>query len=477
MVDIKNNWVDVEFSTISLGDKRLDRRAIEIAKSFSSNPSGTIPNSCKGWSETHAAYCFFSNHKVTAKKILAPHIDSTLKRASEHKVVLAIQDTTSMNFTGLEATSGLGEVGDSKNNNAKGLINHNTYLVSEQGVPLGLIDQDIWARKTSKFKDPVKRAKGQIIQKESMKWLRALRKTSDLTKNLDDTCIVHIADREADIYNLFEELKELKENFIVRAKSNRRINKKSRGSEDGQKLFSRLDQEKAIGTVEIEVNDSSSSPKKRVARLELKALSFTLTPPRAKSIKDHNFKNKKISLTIVSAKEVLNDGISEPINWTLLTNTKIESADQILYCVMCYAKRWTIEVYHRILKTGCRVESIRFNSAEKIKMYAAFLAVIAWNIHWITLHARQIPNEKADLIFSLEDQEILQKMFVKKKRGRKKQLTVKDCLILVGRLGGFLARKSDGLPGAEVLWRGLTRLHELKYGLELLNANDFKTYV
>ena len=466
-----SSWVDSEFSSISLGDKRLNRRAISIGKSLSSNPSGSIPSSCIGWSETHAAYSFFSNPKVSSEKILAPHIESSLERASRHRVVLAVQDTTSLSFTGHKATSGLGEVGNSRYQNAKGLINHNTYLLSDSGVPLGLIDQDIWDRKTSKVKNSVIRTKTPIHKKESIKWLKALNKTSEMTSRLENTKVIHVADREADIYSLFDELECLDEKFIIRARCNRRINKSSRGSFDGEKLFDRLEQEKSLGTIEVEVNEKSSPSRKRTACLELKALSFSLTAPRAKSMKSHRFKSERLPLTVVSAVEVKSDGELAGINWILLTNTDIQTKEQVHYCVECYSKRWTIEVFHRILKTGCRVESVRFNCARKIKAYAAFLAVVAWHLHWLTLHTRETPKEKADKIFSKEDQEILRKILLKKTRGKKKQFTIKDCVILLARLGGFLARKSDGLPGAEVLWRGLTKLHYIKHGLNCMEHN------
>ena len=149
-------------------------------------------------------------------------------------------------------------------------------------MPLGLIDQDIWDRKTSKVKNSVIRTKTPIYKKESIKWLKALNKTSEMTSCFENTKIIHVADREADIYSLFDELECLDEKFIIRARCNRRINKSSRGSFDGEKLFDRLEQEKSLGTIEVEVNEKFSPSRKRMACLELKALSFSLTAPRAK---------------------------------------------------------------------------------------------------------------------------------------------------------------------------------------------------
>ena len=469
-LEMENHWVEKEFSGLSLGDKRLNNRATKIAKSLSENPQATIPQVCKGWNETHAAYAFFNNPKISKDKILAPHIQSTLNRASHEKVALAIQDTTSLNFTNLVKTDGLGEIGDSR---GKGLICHNTYLVSEEGLPLGILDQELWNRKKSKFKDDVKRPNTPIKKKESYKWQKALKKVSNITSNLKKTKIIHVADREADIFTFFEEAKCIDEDFIVRVAQNRRINKKSRASSDGEMLFASLDRENPLETVEIEVNDRSAPTRKRMAKIELRAKKFDFNAPRAKAMSTHNFRHEKLPLSVISAKEIDCEDIARPIHWILVTNVEIKSAEQILYCVKSYSIRWTVEVFHRILKTGCRVESIRFDNADKIKIYASFSSIIAWHIHWLTFFTRTEPNKHADKLFEPNDQKMLRSIFEKPKKGRKKRLIIKDCVIYIARLGGFLARKHDGFPGAEVIWRGLIRFQEWKFQLKYLKEQGF----
>lgn len=472
------SWVDTEFSTIALGDRRLNDRAGKILLSLSNRPQTKIPDACKGWNETHSAYRFFSNQKVTAEQILAPHIEASLLRASQFKVVLAVQDSTSLNFTGLKSTSGLGNIGDSANNgHAKGLINHNTYLVSDCGVPLGLMDQEIWARDVSKCKNPAVCIETPIHQKESIKWIAALQRASRLTSSLNNTCVIHVGDREADIYELFDEAKACDQKFIIRVQHNRIINKKSKHSNDGEKLLERLAKEKPLAREEVEIKDRKSPDHTRAALFEFRTLSFTLTIPRIKSSKCHSVHAEKLQLTVVSATEVQQDDETDPINWVLLTNVDVNCAEQVQYCVQCYARRWSIEVFHRILKTGCRVESVRFNASDKIKIYAAFLGIVAWHIHWLTLYAREHSQEKADVIFTQNDQEILRKISKKPTPGRRKQLTIIDCVIYIAKLGGFLARKSDGFPGAEVLWRGLTRFADLKQSLKQLSCNGHMSYV
>lgn len=465
----KEDWVKAEFLGISLGDQRLNKRAVTIASSLSKNPKGTIPEVCKKWADIKGAYCFFSNKKVTQKKILAPHVISTLGRARLEKVVLAIQDTSSLNFNNLLKTENLGEIGDSR---ARGLICHSSYLVNDEGDPLGLLDQEFWARKTSEFKDPEKRTETDIKKKESYKWQKSLQKTHKLTESLDQTHVISIADREADIFTFYEEAKLMEESFIIRVKHNRRVDKKSRASNDGDRLFASLENSKPIDTVELEINDRSAPNRKRTAKLELRAKEMEFNAPRAKSMTKHNFRLEKISLTVISVREIKSED-KAPIHWVLVTNVEINSPEQILYCAKCYSHRWAIEVFHRILKTGCRVESIRFNDADKIKTYATFASILAWHIHWLTYLARKFPENEPTQLLDEEDQELLRTAVEKqekkpKKRGRKKKLKVKDCILYIAKLGGFIGRKNDGFPGPEVIWRGLVRFLEMKHFLQTL---------
>ncbi|MCX6126762.1 MAG: IS4 family transposase [Proteobacteria bacterium] len=473
------DWVSNEFSSLHLGDKRLNERAKKVASIFSENPQASIPAAFANWNDTHAAYTFFSNPKVTDKKILEAHTDATLERASNCSVVLAIQDSTSFNFTRLKSTQGLGKIGDSTNGNGRGLVCHHTYLVNDEGVPLGTMNREVWDRETSRFKSRVKRAKAPIEEKESFKWLKALRHTSLRMSHLKQTCVIHVCDREADIYELFEEAKTLEENFIVRVRSNRQINKSSKYSSDGEKLFRHLMKSKPLGEIEVEVNERSSPDRKRIATLTMRAIRCDLTPPHARPNLDHRLAHKKISLTVISAREDTSDNTLEAIDWKLITNVEVSSLEQVAYCVKCYSHRWSIEVFHRILKTGCRVEDSRFATATRIKTYIAFLAIVAWRIHWLAHYSRKHPDASADVGFTENDQKLLRILILKdlKKPGRKKKLTMQDCVILLARLGGFLARRGDGNPGSEVLWRGITKFCELKKNLKHLQDQALGTYV
>ena len=472
------HWAANELESANFNDARLNKRAIKVLTNLSNKPQSSIPESCKSWTDVCGAYRFFDNEKVTSEKILNPHYDACLSRCSEFKVVLVAHDTSSANYSGLQKTIGLGEVGDSKNcPNAQGLIMHTAYAVTPDRLALGLLDQVIWARETSKFKDPIARNKAPIEEKESYKWIRSLKSVSERTSRVSGTQFIHVMDREADIFEVFSEAKDLEETFIIRARLNRRVDKKSRGSSDGEPLFAKIAKSKPLGKVSIEIPTRNFLEGKRQALAEVRAQQVVVPAPRARSMKDHKFKDEALTLTVISVNEIKSEDVEpeELINWTLLTNVPIEAAEEVLVCIDYYCCRWQIEVFHRILKTGCKVEETKFSDAKKIMSFIALMSIVAWHLHWMNIIARVLPKTSPDLVFTKQEQAVLSMLVLKKKPSRR--ATLKDYLILLARLGGFLARKGDGMPGPEVLWRGWRNLNDAMVTLRIASETGLPTYV
>ena len=467
-----DDWACSELHSVSLGDKRLNSRSISILKAFSENPESSIPESQRNWSETHAAYRFLGNDKVTHDALIKPHRESSLKRMAEHRIVLAVQDTTSLNFSGLQLTEGLGRIG-SDDNGAKGVLVHTTYALSDQGLPLGTLHQRVWQRENKKVRKH--NSKISSRDKESSKWIDTIQDIANFTEPLKQTTVIHVMDREADFYELFAETKDLEQNFIIRGHVNRRINRTSRRSNDGCRLRQQLALQNPLGTVELEVKAKDEIENKRSALVQLRALQFKLTPPKNKPLKVHSFKHHEVELTAVQVTEIIQDEeVLEPINWILITNVTIKEPEDVLLCVQYYCCRWQIEVFHRVLKTGCRIESCRFSTVKKIHVYLALLTIVAWRLHWMTLLGRVAPEANASLVFTAQEQTILSKLILKSRVPKNYRLV--DFIVLLARLGGFLNRKSDGFPGAQVLWRGWHKLRDFMHNLALIQGSD-ATYV
>jgi len=467
------NWAAREFCDISLGDERLNKRAVNILQALSDNPQASIPEASRNWSDAFGAYRFFDNDKVDHQSLLKPHISACLDRMVECDLVLAIQDTSSLNYTHLKQTD-LGPIGDSTHS-AKGLLMHTTYAVSGDGLPLGILDQELWSRKNRTGKRAKKGKNIPLKDKESNKWFKSLQRVASLTEGLRRSKILHVMDREGDIYDLFSEAKHLDEMFLIRSMHNRKVDKTSRGTSDGSLLFDKIANSSSLGTVDLEVNSKGGSNSRRFAEVDLRAVQFKVTAPRGKSMETHEYKNESVELTAIRVQEIREVDDPDSINWTLITNVKIGSIDDILMSVKYYCLRWEIEVFHRILKTGCKVEKCRFSTSEKIQSYVGLQSIIAWRIHWLTLLARTTPESPAELAFTKKEQDLLSQIVNKKPLA--KPINISDCVTLLARLGGYLDRKSDRPPGAEVIWRGWLKLADLLKNLAAIEEARGNTYV
>lgn len=171
----EGQWIPVEFASADLGDGRLNERLLNILDAFSSMPNGSIPEACKTWAQIKGAYRFLNNRKVSPDKILAPHQIRTQERIAQEKIVLAIQDTTSLNYTSHPETEGLGPI--STNQKLQGMLVHTTLALTPDRVALGIIQQQTWVRDEKEYGKRHKRRERCIEEKESGKWLSSLAAT------------------------------------------------------------------------------------------------------------------------------------------------------------------------------------------------------------------------------------------------------------------------------------------------------------
>lgn len=370
--------------------------------------------------------------------------EATLKRLkqAESEVILAVEDTTSFNFTHHPATTGLGVI---ENNRSTGFYAHTTLAVSETGVPLGLFSQEVWRRDKSAPKVPDAHKKLPITQKESMKWLTGLYKTQ-----ASPCQVIVIGDREADVYELFQEAKNTDTDLIIRAKSNRCL--MSEG-----KLFEALDPQEFVATFEVEVARQVNQ-EKRVAQVGLRYGSVTLRPPqRPKS--SRAFILTPLTLQVVEVTEIDAPAGVEAIHWLLLTTLAINNVEDAQRVVRFYTYRWVVERFHYVLKSGCKLEHSQLKSYDALTRFLALCSHQAWHILELTYQARVTPHEPCDSLLSPEQWQALQ-------AHQTGQLslscpTLEEATRSIAQLGGFIGRKSDGFPGVKVLWRGWQRLNDL----------------
>jgi len=470
------SWAHEEFADVNLGDKRLDARLINLCDRFSDAPESPINQACADWAETKAAYRFFQNENVDVAKILAAHRSKTAKRASKHKTVLAIQDTSYFIYTAHPKTEGLAKISVNKGKRVKeidcnGLLMHTCLAVTTEGLPIGILDQKIFSRKLhpeKKRRDKNYRPHEHlpIEEKESYKWLETLAHTKEV---VGDTEVVTVCDREADLYDFFRLSDEIECPVLVRAKADRVINRKSRFAEKtGVKLWEHMGQRPESGcyTIDIPRRSKAKHSKEREARTATVAVRFgslCLNPPRNRRRRDDEHL-PDIELNAVYVLENNPPEGDEPVEWMLLSNVPVTSFEEAYEKVRWYALRWRIEMYHKVLKSGFRVEECRLGDAERLIRYLTVMSIVAWRLFMITLIARTDPNTPCSTLLAEPEWKVL---FLKTNRNKplpQKAPSIGEAVIWVAKLGGYLARKSDGPPGTITLWRGWKRLTDLTEG-------------
>lgn len=439
------SWAKNEFGIINFGDKRLSTRLLKIADSFINSPECSINQAFEDWHQSKAAYRFFQNDAISESKILDSHIAKTVERAREYPIILAIQDTSYISYKNHKKTKGLGVIAArtrSKTTNFKshGLVMHTTFAVTTEGLPLGLLDQKISSRALlDEDKKELKRRSHNtalpIEEKESIRWITSLENSTNHL-GLKNIKLITICDREADIYDLFEVACTNQSHFVVRASQNRKVNKKSTYSEkSGEKLWDLMSNVPCLGEIQIDI-PARDDKAKRTANLEVKFSNFVMNPPK-NHIKSKTRKLPNLKLSAVYVIEKYPSFNEEPISWMLLTNLSINNFEEAVDTISWYCLRWRIEIFHKILKSGLKVEGCRLQTADRLIRFLTIMSIIAWRIFFIALVARTNPNLPCTTILANEEWKVLYTKIHKTKHYPKIPPTIKKAVRWIAQLGGF----------------------------------------
>ena len=448
------SWAIEEFKNMRIRCGRLLKRFILTMLTLSAKPNLSISAASSCMAEAKAIYRMVDNEALTDEIIIETAKNATIARIihSEEKTVLAVQDTTTFNYSNLKATTGLGAIGGHEN--SRGLIAHSTIAVLPSGLPLGLLDQEVWARDPEEKNNKDKSRP--IEEKESFKWIRAMEKSNSGIP--EDIKVINVCDREGDMFEFFASATESNKNYLVRAVSNR-------NTQDG-KLFDVVKEEEPAGVIVVDIpRDTRNNVKARKAALEIRFTKANiLVPPLLKN----RYKDMDgIELYIVHALETQlpeeylleNEGteintVKDPIEWLLVTNVPTETFDDAIERIKWYIQRWKIERFHYVLKTGCEVEELQFETADRIIKLISMYSIIAARLLCITYLARTNPDISCEVVLEEYEWQLLYCMAHRTKKVPEKVPTVKEAVSYLAKLGGFLGRKGDGDPGVKVIWRG-----------------------
>jgi Transposase DNA-binding/Transposase Tn5 dimerisation domain len=447
----EQTWGEREFRAVELGDKRLERRLKVVAEDLAARPQAPLNQASADWAATKAAYRFFENPKASEEKIFAAHRTCTVQRLQGRPVVLAIQDTSYLNYSHHPQTRGLGPIGDSRSD-AQGLLMHSTLVATPEGLPLGLLSQKLWVRTSYSQQSARERKNTAIEQKESYRWLEALQETMAWAPASSQ--VVTLCDREADIYEFLAKAQHLEAKVVLRGAWDRHIE-----HDDFPRLWSLLAGQAVAGYLTIELPAREKRQPRR-ARLALRFTAVTLTPPqRHRAAVPHPLPS--LALSAVYVKEVTPPPGEPALEWMLLTNLVVHTVEEALQRVEWYRRRWLVEEFHKILKSGCRIEACRLQTAQRLMRYVTLCSVIAWRLYWLTHSHRMAPTAPATTILAPEEIAALQTLSSGPLPSAPSLLTTREAVRLIAKLGGFLGRRHDGEPGITVIWRGWQRLSDL----------------
>jgi len=420
-------WLGDEVVSAGLPDKRLARRLHRLLDQMSAAPGQPVPAACGDWAATKAAYRFFDNPRVTEQGVMAGHFAATAMRvAANEGPILILQDTTEFIYSRAQP----GKIGFTKTINAGaykagqpnvrtlcGMLMHSSLAVTLTGTPLGLTAVKFWTRKKFKgtwtLKRHVNPTRVPIETKESYRWLENLRQSIALV-GAPERC-VHVGDRESDIYELFCLAQDLGTRFLVRVQTNRLAAAPGDAEPERgvQRVFEQLSAVPWAGRHCVKIGQDET------ACVHVKFATIETMPPVGKQ--------KRYSpqlLTYVHAFEIDPPADRPPIDWKLVTNLPVDDLAAAVEKLGWYALRWKAEVFHKVMKSGCRAEAARLETAERLAKFLALITVVSWRIFFLTMSARAKPSAAPDSVLTGAEIAALERIDATRTRPRLQRFTL-----------------------------------------------------
>lgn len=466
--------VPTQFTKAELGDARRTRRLVAIARCIQPKPDATFPEAMGDDAGAEGFYRFIRNKLVEWAAVFDAHASATAREIDRHKWVLAVHDTTQVHYNGEQCRKGLART----SNGQSTFYGHFCLAVTADGTrrPLGALGVLPMVRQVIDGEKCL--VSGDIrFAKESAKWAELVWQV--MATNEAYSHLIHVFDREGDIYDLLEPMNRLGALFIARSYHNRVLKPPKAGGPD------RLDDVAIEGPVlhlrtAVLSKRTEQRPKdaclkhpprlERIATLEVRVARVTIKRPPSAS------KNLPDSLTInlVRTREKNPPAGEKPVDWALYTNLPIDTEEQVAWIVENYRARWEIEDFFKALKTECALEERQLESLETLLVAMSILipfAVRVMSMRWASRHNPDLPAENE---FTGDEIAVI--------RARSPKMSAKPTIyetyMELARLGGFL--KSNGQPGFRILARAIRKLEEMVTGYRIalgLPIQPFHCYI
>ncbi len=462
-------WVLDEMKTADLKDKRLSNRLKEVLSQLGGHPTASIPAACGGHAEMTAAYRLFDNDHATFEAILQPHSDATRQRIAGHAVVVAAHDTSEIDVTRPEQK--VVGAGPMDGGTRWGAFLHPLHAFTPDGTPLGTLHAQTWVREEGPPKcaslSRRERAAIPMEEKESYRWIEMLRRAGEEAQRCPSTQMVCVADSEADIYELLAEAttEPHRVDWIVRACQNRAVQRENGQETAGKHLREHVLAQPVLCTHTIQVRGRTAKvscetrgrrqPRQsRQAEMEVRAARVTLRPPwRA----DREL--PAVTVNVVLVREVDPPENDVPVEWLLLTSLPVDEVEQVRQVIQYYCVRWMIEVFFRVLKSGCRVEERRFEHIDRLLPCLAVYMIVAWRTLYVCRLGRGCPDISCEAVFEPAEWKSVWKV-IHRTTPPSVPPRLGEMVRLVAQLGGYVNRTRSDPPGPQTIWIGMQRMHD-----------------
>lgn len=465
-----NEWAEVHFGEAELDDQRRVNRLVTIATALVLYPGRSFPQLFASRSDVKATYKLLSRPEATPDALQAGHRSLVSDLITQPGTYLLLEDTTEVAYTGRAPIRGLGPVGPKKHGQI-GFHLHSVLGVRWRGLDatqgaedplldlLGILDQQYHIRTPRPAGEPASASAARTgRERESQIWERASERIGQM--EAPDVRWVRVADAGADIYEMLRSCDELDHGYVIRSASNRVLIEASAGTE--RKLWDRARQMPAIAHFTHELR-ARAGRAARSARLSISAVAVVIRSPQRPG--HGRGKLEPVRCTAVRVWEAEAPAGVEGLEWILLVDGDRTQAEAALERARQYAKRWLIEEYHKALKTGMGAERVQLETGERLMAAVAILSVVALELLVLRERARVAPEAPAsESGLNADEVEMLEAV-----AGRRLK-SVQEVAMALGRLGGHMNRPSDGLPGWQTLWRGLTHLRAMVDGARLAQA-------
>jgi Transposase DNA-binding/Transposase Tn5 dimerisation domain/Transposase DDE domain len=464
-------WIDEEMKDADLNDQRLNQRLKLILSQLAQHPTASIPAACGGYAETAAAYRFFDNDKVDFEGVLRPHQEATRTRIAAQPVVLLVPDTTEVDVTRPEQqVRGTGPLdGETR----RGAFLHLMHAFAPDGTPLGTLAAIPWARDDdapgTATKTRAQRAAAPIEEKESFRWLLTMRRAREEAAGCPGTHVVAVADSESDIYDVIAEGMggPHTADWIIRSCQDRALVDDLWEDRAGldylreELLAAPVLERRSIpvrgrtAKVACEDRDRRVPRESRQAVVEVRAVRVTLRAPERPAGQLADATVHAVLITEVDPPEG-----DVAVEWLLLTSLPIDTVEQVHRVIEYYTTRWMVEVFFRVLKSGCRVEDRRFEAMDRLLPCLAVYLIVAWRVLYLCRLGRSCPEISCEAVFEPAEWKSVYTV-VRREPPPKVAPKLQEMIRLVAQLGGYVNRKRDDEPGPQTLWLGLQRLHDI----------------